>query len=102
MYFDALMHVATSADLEISTDTMHQYVVGSAALKTMMHMLADELERGTRSMYPDVTEARVRFQQDVTIKHANTITDYQAWHQFATVNHHEDVEELVFPQLSKL
>lgn len=62
MYFDELMHVSTSVDLEISADTMHQYIVSSAALKTMMHMLSDELDRGGKSVYPDVIEARVFFQ----------------------------------------
>lgn len=62
MYFDDLENVATSADLEISVDTMHQYVFGLVALKTMMHMLSDELDRGARLVYLDETEARVFFQ----------------------------------------
>ena len=97
MYFDKLRRVATNVNLEIGAHTMHLYVVGLATLNTMKHMLADELDRGAISVYPDATEARVLFQQDVTIEHANTIMDYQAWHQFATVDSHEDVEELVFP-----
>jgi len=60
-------------------------------------MLSDELEKGVKLVYPDATEARVRFQRDVTIEYTNTIVDYQAWHQFTTINHREDVEELVFP-----
>jgi len=36
MYFDELMHVATSADVDISVETMHQYAAHLAALKTMM------------------------------------------------------------------
>ena len=80
---------------------MHQYVVGLDALKTMIHMLSDELDRGAKSVYLDATEARVHFKQDVTIEHVNTITGYKAWHQFSTFDHREDVEELVFPQLSK-
>lgn len=100
MYFYELMHVATNADLEISANTMHQYV-GLAALKTMMCMLIDELDRDAKIVYPDATKERVHFHQNVTIEHTDTITDYQAWHHFATIDHHEDVEELVFPQLSK-
>lgn len=95
------MHIATSIDLSISADTMHQCVAVLAALKTMMCMLLDELDRGAKSMYPDATKARVCFHKDVTIEYMDTIIDYQAWHQFTTVDHHEDVEELVFPQLSK-
>jgi len=80
---------------------MHQYVAGPATLKTMMRMLRDEFDRGTKSVYPDATKAKVRFQQDVIIEHADTITNYQAWHQFVTIDHREDVKELVFPQLSE-
>ena len=61
MYFDKLMCVATTADLQMSADTMHQYVVGLVALKTMLHMLSDELDRGAKSMYLDATKARVFF-----------------------------------------
>jgi len=60
-YFDELMRIATSADLAISADTMHQYVVGLVALKTMMRMLLDELDRGARAAYLDATEVRVHF-----------------------------------------
>ena len=45
-YFDELMHIATSADLVINVDTMHQYVIGPTALKTMICILSDELDRG--------------------------------------------------------
>lgn len=84
----------------VSAGTMHQYVVGLATLKTMMCVLSDELDRGSRVVYLDVMEARVRFQKDFTIEYTDTIADYQAWNQFANVDHHEDVEEMVFPQLS--
>jgi len=74
------MHIATNADLEISADTMHQYVVGLTALKTMMCILSDELERGAKLVYPDATDERVCFQKDVTTEYTDTITSYQAWH----------------------
>jgi len=80
---------------------MHQYVSGPDALKTMMHMLIDELDRGAKIVYLDATEARLRFQKDVTTEYTDTIMDYQAWHQFTTIDHHKDVEELVLPQLSE-
>jgi len=100
MYFEHVMHLATNAHLEINTDTMHQYVDGLAALKTMMHMLTNELDRDPKIVYLDAIEARVLFQKDISTDYTYTIMDYQAWHQFTTVNHHEDVEGLVFPQLS--
>lgn len=55
------MHITTSVDLVINLDTMHQYVIGLAALKTMMCMLLDELGKGVRAVYPDAKEARVCF-----------------------------------------
>ena len=55
------MHIATSTDLSISVDTMHKYVSGLIALKTMMRMLSHELDRGAQAVYPDAMEARVRF-----------------------------------------
>lgn len=91
------MCTATSAYLQMSEDTMHKYVTGPTTLKTMMSMLHDELDRGSKSVYPDATKARVRFQKDVTMEYANTIVGYQAWHQFATNDHHKDVDELDFP-----
>lgn len=48
MYFDELMHIATITYFEISADTMQQYVVCLAAINTMMHMLAYELEKGAK------------------------------------------------------
>ena len=45
---------------------MHMYVVGLVSLKTMMHMLSNELDRGAKSVYLDAMEAMVRFHKDVT------------------------------------
>ena len=59
-----------------------------------MHILLDELERVVWAVYPDGMEARFRFQTNVTVEHINTIKDYQYWHQYVTVDQHEDVEQL--------
>lgn len=91
------MCIATSIDLQMSIETMHKNVIGLVTLKKMMHMLSDELDKGAKSMYLDATKARVHFQKDVTTEYTDTITDYQSWHQFITIDHREDVEELVFP-----
>jgi len=45
-YFEELMHIATSLDFPISANIMCKYVPGPATLKTRMHMLWDELDRG--------------------------------------------------------
>jgi len=47
-YFDELMHIANNADLAICVDTVRHYVIGPTVLKTMMHMLSNELDRGAR------------------------------------------------------
>jgi len=75
---------------------MHKYVVGLATLKIMMHMIANELDRGAREVYPDAMEAKVRLQTYVTVEHLKTIRDYRAWHQYVTLDKHEDVEQLNF------
>jgi len=95
------MHIATNLDLTISVDTMHKYVAGLATLKTMMCMLSEELDIGARAVYPDAMEARVKFYKDVTLEYMDTIADYRSWHSCTTIDHHEDVEELDFPLLSK-
>jgi len=60
-------------------------------------MLSEEFGRGAISVYSNAMEARVHFQQDVITKCANTIMDDQAWHQFTTIDHPKDFEELIFP-----
>ena len=47
-------------------------------------------------MYLDAMEARFKFQMDVTTEHTDTLKDYQSWHQYVTVDQHEDVEQLDF------
>jgi len=95
------MDMVMNRHLEINIETVHKYVSGPATLKKMTHMLSNKLERGAISMYLDVVEPRVFFQQDVTIEPTDTITNDQAWHQFTTIDHHKDVKELVSPQWSK-
>lgn len=96
MYFDEVMRTATSPDFPITTEIMCKDVVGPATLNTMMHMLLDELNRGAQELYPDAMEARFRFQNNVTAEHTDIIKDYQSWHQYDTIDQHEDVEQLDF------
>ncbi len=46
MNFEKLMCIATKENLQMSVDIMQKYVVCPTALKTMMHMLHDELDKG--------------------------------------------------------
>jgi len=61
MCFDKLMCMVTSTHLEISTNTMNQYVAGPTGLKMMMHMLTDELDTKVISLCSDATKVRARF-----------------------------------------
>ena len=77
MHFEEFMFIATSTELAINANTRHHYFIGLSALKMMMCILSNESDREAKSVYLDAMEARVHFQHDVTIEHANTITDYQ-------------------------
>jgi len=66
------MCIATSPDLPINKDIMRKYVAGLTTLKTMMHMIYDELERAAQAVYHNAMEVKVRFQTDVTTEHTDT------------------------------
>ena len=95
-YFYELMHITTSPNLPISAYIMNKYVASPATLKTMMCMLSEELDKGAWVVYLDFMEVKVRFQTDITMEHMDTIRDYRAWHQYVTIDQHEDVEKLDF------
>lgn len=61
------MRIATNLHLLINEDTMHQYVVGLTALKTMTHMISEKFDSGARAVYWDAMEIRVMFDKDVTL-----------------------------------
>ena len=46
---------------------MKKYIGGPIMVNTMLQMLQDELDTGSRTIYPEAMEARVRYQKD-TIK----------------------------------
>ena len=60
----------------ISVDTIHKYVASVVALKTMIHMLSDDLDKGAQAVYQDGMEAIVCFHKDVMLKYRDTIIDY--------------------------
>lgn len=60
------MREATSDDLQLSTKNMQKYIGGPATLRTMLCMLQDELEKGSRNIYLEAMEARVHFQKYIT------------------------------------
>lgn len=90
------MLISTCLDLAMSADITHKYVGSPTTMKTMMHMLSNDLDRGTREVYPDAMDSRVKSQMDVSTKHTDTIKDYRSWHQYVTIAGHEDVDDLDF------
>jgi len=93
--------MATNVDLKVSADSMRMHIISPALLRTKLHMLQDELDRGSKSVYLEAMEARASFREDIIKEYAATIAHYQAWHLFITKDHEEDVDEMVFPQLSE-
>ena len=86
------MCIAASSNFLINAEIMRKYVFGLAILRTLLHIISDELDRGAQAVYPNAMEARFRFQKDVTVEHTDIIGDYQSWHQYVTIDRHEDVE----------
>jgi len=74
-------------DWELNTYTMKKYIDGLVKVNTMLHMLQNQLDTGSKTIYPDAMEARAYFQKDTIKKFWDTITKYQAWHQYVTANH---------------
>ncbi len=55
-------------DLELNAHNMKKYIGGPIKVNTMLYMLQDMLDIGSKTIYPDSMEARVHFHKD-TIKH---------------------------------
>ena len=70
-------------------------------VNTIFHMLQNELDIGSRTIYPDAMEVRVHYQKDTIKQFGDIITQYQAWHQYVTEKHQVEVVKLVFPQISE-
>jgi len=60
------MPEATSDDLYLSTENMQKYIDGPTTLKTMLRMLQDEMDIGSRTIYPKSMEERICFEKDIT------------------------------------
>ena len=45
--------------MELSAHNMQKYIGGPVMVKTMLHMLQDDMEKGFRTIYPETMEARV-------------------------------------------
>ena len=64
---DRYMKHLTNDDFELSAQNMQKYIGGPVMVKTMLHMLQDEMDKGSKTIYLETMEARVCYQKD-TIK----------------------------------
>ena len=77
---------------------MQKFIDGPVKVKTMLLMLQNKLDIGSKTMYPNAMEAKVCFQQDIVKQFGYTITQYQYWHQYVTEKQQVEVVELEFSQ----
>ena len=77
---------------------MQRYISGLTTIKTMLHMLQDELDKDFRTISPEAMEESVFFDKDVIKQYGDIIEQYQASYQFVNEDHCKEVTELVFPQ----
>ena len=70
--------------MDLNAHNMQKYISGPIRVKTMFLMLWNELDTGSKTMYPGALEARVHFRKDIIRQFGDTITQYQAWHQYVT------------------
>lgn len=84
--------------MELSVENMKKYIGGLVVGKTMLQKLQDELDKGSKTIYLEAMEARVRYQKDIIKQFGDIIAQYQAWYQCVSESHQVEVVELVFPQ----
>ena len=75
---EQLRREATRENLELSMHNMQKYIGGPVMVNTMLHRLQNELDTGSKTIYPDAKEARVRYQKDTIKQFGDIITQYQA------------------------
>jgi len=64
----------------------------------MLLMLTKGVETGSNSLYLDAMEARVRFHPDTITQFGDVIAQYQAWHQYVTMKHQVEFDDLEFSE----
>ena len=97
-YLEQPRQNSTREDLELNAQQMHNFIGGWVKVKKMFLMLYNELDTSSKTVYPYSMEARVCFQQDTIKKFGDTITQYQAWHQYVTKKQQVEVVELDLSQ----
>ena len=97
-YMEQLNREATREDLELSAHNMQKYIGGHVTVNTMLHMLQNKLDTGSKTIYLDSMEARVCYQKNTIKQFGDVITQYEAWHQYVIEKHQVEFSELIFPQ----
>jgi len=64
-------------------------------------MLQNDLDTGSKIVYTDAMEARVHFQKDIIKHFRDTITLYQACHQYVIKKQQVELVDLDFSQASE-
>lgn len=65
---------------------MKKYIGGPIVVKAMLHILQDELDKGSKTINLEAMEARIHYQKDAIKKFGDNIAQYQAWYQYITEN----------------
>lgn len=80
---------------------MWKHTIGVVMVYIMLHMLQDEMDLGSNTIYLDAMEERVRYQEDTIKQFGDIISYYQDWHEYTTKNNQVEVAQLFLPQTSK-
>ena len=97
-YLWQLRQESTREDYEFNTHNMQKYISGPVKIKIMMLMIQNDLDTGSKIIYPNSMEVRFFFQKNTVKNFGDTIAQYQAWHQYVTDKRQVEVSELEFPQ----
>ena len=60
-YLEQLRQIVTKEDLELKRRNMQNYIGGLVHIRTMFLLVEKEVKTGSKSLYPNTMEARVRF-----------------------------------------
>jgi len=78
---EQLRQEATNNELERSIQNMHiKYIGGPVMVNTMLQILQDELDKGSKTIYLETMEERVRYQKDTIKQYGDIIEWYQSWY----------------------
>lgn len=73
-YMEQLRWEATNDDLDMSIKGMKKYIGSLTRVNTMLCMLQDELDKGSKTIYPKAMEEKLSYQEDTIKQYGETIT----------------------------